>query len=128
FDTLGAQLVRAELLKYTAPGSKDEPMVLLVDSKDEVYVAQTGIIGAPAGQNYPTHLTPFKLVSSDTAPDGSTKVIFEAQSDGVKVVKTYTLHNDRYDIAVQHDVHNLSSAPISPSLYLQLARDGNDPS
>src|SRR5690554_2106334 len=32
FDTQGAQLVKAELLKYTAPGSKDEPMVLLDNS------------------------------------------------------------------------------------------------
>src|SRR5690606_22968652 len=32
FDTQGAQLVKASLLKYLAPGSKDEPMVLLDNS------------------------------------------------------------------------------------------------
>lgn len=129
FDTQGAQLVKAELLKYTAPGSKDEPMVLLDNSAHSVYLAQTGIVGAPAGQSYPTHLTPFKLVSSDKVMTGDTlKVVFEAESDGVKVVKTYTLHKGRYDIDVQHDVYNMGSTPITPSLYLQLARDGNDPS
>jgi YidC/Oxa1 family membrane protein insertase len=129
FDTQGAQLIKAELLKYTAPGSKDEPMVLLDNSADSVYLAQTGIVGAPAGQSYPTHLTPFRLVSTDTVLSGDTlNVVFEAESDGVKVVKTYTLHKGRYDIGVQHDVYNVGTAPITPSLYLQLARDGNDPS
>src|SRR3546814_5200815 len=56
------------------------------------------------------------------------KIVFEAQSDGVKVVKTYTLHKGRYDIGVQHDVYNVGSAAVTPSLYLQLTRDGNDPS
>src|SRR5690606_3832969 len=129
FDTQGAQLIKAELLKYTAPGSKDEPMVLLDNSADSVYLAQTGIVGAPAGQSYPTHLTPFRLVSTDTVLSGDTlNVVFEAESDGVKVVKTYTLHKGRYDIGVQHDVYNVGTAPVTPSLYLQLARDGNDPS
>ncbi|MFW7340715.1 membrane protein insertase YidC [Pollutimonas sp. H1-120] len=129
FDTQGAQLVKAELVKYTAPGSKDEPMVLLDNSAHSVYLAQTGIVGAPSGQSYPTHLTPFRLVSTDTVLNGETlKVVFEAESDGVKVVKTYTLHKGRYDIGVQHDVYNVGTAPITPSLYLQLARDGNDPS
>jgi YidC/Oxa1 family membrane protein insertase len=128
FDTLGAQLVGAELLKYHAPGSTDQPMVLLDNTKNYTYVAQTGIVGAPAGQNYPTHLTPFELVSSDTTLKGDTlNVVFQAQADGVVVTKTYTLHKGSYVINVSHTVQNTSNAPINPSLYLQLVRDGNDP-
>ncbi|NYT84598.1 membrane protein insertase YidC [Pollutimonas harenae] len=129
FDTMGAQLVKAELVKYTAPGSKDQPMILLDNSSTSTYLAQTGVIGAPSGQSYPTHLTPFKLVSSETNLTGDTlDVVFEAQADSVKVVKTYTLHKSRYDIDVKHDIYNLGTEPITPSLYLQLVRDGNDPS
>jgi len=128
FDTLGAQLVRAELLKYSAPHEPGTPMVLLEDSAASTYVAQTGVIGAPAGESYPTHLTPFKLVSSGKAPGSNElKVVFEAESAGVKVVKTYTLNEDEYAIRVQHDIYNLGTSPVSPSVYLQLARDGNDP-
>src|SRR5690606_18996139 len=54
-------------------------------------------------------------------------VVFEAEADGARVVKTYTLHRGRYDIDVRHDVYNTTDAPISPSVYLQLTRDGNDP-
>jgi YidC/Oxa1 family membrane protein insertase len=128
FDTIGAQLVRAELLKYSAPDQPGTPMVLLDNSPTSTYVAQTGVIGAPAGESFPTHLTPFKLVSSGKAPGSNDiKVVFEAESAGVKVVKTYTLAEDEYAIRVQHDIYNLGSSPVSPSVYLQLARDGNDP-
>ncbi len=128
FDTLGAQLVKAELLKYKSDENPDQPMVLLDDSSNSTYLVQTGVVGAPQGQNYPTHLTPFRLVSSEKVLTGDTlKVVFEAQADGVKVVKSYTFHQGRYDIDVQHDIYNESSAPITPSLYLQLTRDGNDP-
>lgn len=126
FDTRGAQLVRAELLKYKALDGSDGPMLLLDNQPDRIYLAQTGVVGAPQGQSYPTHLTPYTLVSSDVQGD-TTKVVFEATADDVKVIKTYTLHKDSYDILVQHDIYNLGTAPIDPSIYLQLTRDGNDP-
>lgn len=126
FDTQGAQLVRAELLKYKALDGSDGPMLLLDNQPDRIYLVQTGVVGAPQGQSYPTHLTPFTLVSSDAQGD-TTKVVFEATADDVKVIKTYTLHKDSYDILVQHDIYNLGTTPIDPSLYLQLTRDGNDP-
>lgn len=128
FDTQGAQLVKAELLKYTAPGDESQRMVLLDNSANSIYVAQTGVIGAPEGASFPTHLTPFTLVSTqDTLTGEALEVKFEAQTDGVKVVKTYTLHKSRYDIAVKHDIQNIGAQPVNPSVYLQLARDGNDP-
>lgn len=129
FDTRGAQLVRAELLNYLAPGSKDKPMVLLNNTAGSTYVAQTGVVGAPAGSNYPTHLTPFQLVSNETTLTGDTlNVVFKAESGGVTVTKTYTLTKGSYVIGVRHDIQNNTSAAVNPSLYLQLVRDGNDPS
>ncbi|MDX3896146.1 membrane protein insertase YidC [Pusillimonas sp.] len=128
FDTRGAQLVRAELLKFGDEKNASEPMVLLDNEASSTYLAQTGIVGAPQGQGFPTHLTPFRLTSTEKSMTGdSLDVVFEAESGGVKVVKTYTLHRGRYDIQVKHEVQNLGDAPISPSVYLQLTRDGNDP-
>lgn len=128
FDTQGAQLVKAELLKFGAEEDPSKPMVLLNNEPASTYLAQTGIVGAPQGQSFPTHLTPFRMTSSERSLSGDTlDVVFEAESDGVKVVKTYTLNRGRYDIQVRHDVYNANSTPISPSVYLQLTRDGNDP-
>ncbi|PJM89960.1 membrane protein insertase YidC [Achromobacter ruhlandii] len=128
FDTLGAQLVRAELLKYPATGQPDKPTVLLDRTAGLNYVAQTGVVGAANGQNFPTHQTPFRVVSTDRQLTGDNLVVaFEAESGGVKVTKTFTLHRGRYDIDVRHDLANVGAAPVTPALYLQLERDGNDP-
>ncbi|MCY1218957.1 Membrane protein insertase YidC [compost metagenome] len=128
FDTMGAQLVRAELLKYPATGQPDKPTVLLDRSAGLNYVVQTGVVGAPNGQSFPTHQTPFRFVSSDRQMTGdSLAVAFESESGGMKVTKTFTLHRGRYDIDVRHDLANVGSAPVTPALYLQLERDGNDP-
>ncbi|OZI69846.1 membrane protein insertase YidC [Bordetella genomosp. 2] len=128
FDTTGAQLVRAELLKYPTAGQPNKPTVLLDRSPELTYVVQSGLVGAPNGQSFPTHQTPFRLVSSERELTGDAlKVAFEAESGGLKVTKTYTLHRGRYDIDVQHALTNTAGEPLSPSLYLQLERDGNDP-
>jgi YidC/Oxa1 family membrane protein insertase len=128
FDTMGAQLVRAELLKYPATGQADKPTVLLDRSAGLNYVVQTGVVGAPNGQTFPTHQTPFRFVSSDRQMTGdSLAVAFEGESGGMKVTKTFTLHRGRYDIDVRHDLANVGAAPVTPALYLQLERDGNDP-
>ncbi|MDH0093807.1 membrane protein insertase YidC [Achromobacter mucicolens] len=128
FDTLGAQLVRAELLKYPATGQPDKPTVLLDRSAGLNYVVQTGVVGAPSGQSFPTHQTPFRLVSQERELTGDNLVVtFEGESGGVKVTKTFTLHRGRYDIDVRHDLANVGTAPVTPSLYLQIERDGNDP-
>ncbi|MGN6659500.1 MAG: membrane protein insertase YidC, partial [Achromobacter mucicolens] len=128
FDTMGAQLVRAELLKYPATGQPDKPTVLLDRSTGLNYVVQTGVVGAPSGQSFPTHQTPFRLVSQERELTGDNLVVtFEGESGGVKVTKTFTLHRGRYDIDVRHDLANVGAAPVAPSLYLQIERDGNDP-
>jgi len=128
FDTMGAQLVRAELLKYPATGQPDKPTVLLDRAAGLNYVVQTGVVGAPNGQSFPTHQTPFRIVSSERQLTGDNLVVaFEGESGGVKVTKTFTLHRGRYDVDVRHDLANVSAAPVSPALYLQLERDGNDP-
>lgn len=61
--------------------------------------------------------------------EGDTKELiikFESpEAGGVKLVKTYTLKRDGYDIAVKHEVVNTSTAPVAPQLYLQILRMAN---
>lgn len=147
FNSLGAQLVRAELLQYKnqdlttgilpwaksligiePPQYEGEAMYLLDNQPGNMYVAQTGLVGAPQGQSYPTHLTPFALVGDGPVVKGdTTEISFVAESDQVRVTKTYVLSQGSYDIRVRNDIENLSDQPIDPSLYLQLTRDGHEP-
>ncbi|WP_066271131.1 membrane protein insertase YidC [Hydrogenophaga palleronii] len=131
FNSEGGSLIGAQLLKHAeATGqSKDkteQPFTLLTQGQSEhIYVAQTGLIGG----NFPTHKTPMTLVGNPTAlADGQDElqVRFEsAEVGGVKLVKTYTLRRGHYEIAVQHEVQNVSGQTVNPQLYLQLVRDGS---
>src|SRR5690606_18037621 len=119
FDTQGAQLVRAVLPDYAVSNKDDSRFVLLDRRAGYNYVAQTGVVGAPAGQNYPKHLTPFRFIG-EQKEGGRTTVSFEATADNVRIVKSFILEDGSYAIAVRHEIHNLGDSAIQPLVYLQL--------
>ncbi|MCX8004917.1 MAG: membrane protein insertase YidC, partial [Burkholderiaceae bacterium] len=145
FDPNGAALVHAELKQqkvapdWTASGllglitgrkqDRDANVVLLEWSKHRVYLARTGLTG-PGGARFPNHLTPFTPLPGATqlAPGADRlEVRFAAEAGGVRLTKTYVLKRGRYDIEVRHAIENLGTEPVTPSVYLQLVRDGNKP-
>ena len=130
FDSEGGSLIRTEFVKYKDMQDKNKSFVLLDDSKDRVYVAQTGLIGGSAGTVFPTHKTPMKVTGARDLKDGENELEISFESPdvgGAKLVKTYTLRRGAYDLAVRHSVTNLGAAPLAPQLYFQLVRDGNKP-
>lgn len=128
FDLIGAQIIQAELLKFPSMADKTKPTLLLEQTPAHTYVVQTGLTGSPAGKSYPTHLSVFTPITTDTVMTGDTlPVSFVAESDGVRLTKTFTLHRGTYAIDVEHKVENLSSESINPSVYLQISRDSGDP-
>lgn len=124
FDTEGGSVVRTEFPKL-AGDKPDIPFVLLQQSPERVYVAQSGLIGG----DFPNHKTPMTVAPGErTLADGTNELTVRFESPvqgGVKLVKTYTLKRGGYDIAVKHEVQNTTGAAITPQLYLQLVRDGN---
>jgi YidC/Oxa1 family membrane protein insertase len=145
-DPNGAVLTRLEMLKqnvapdWTQTGvlslftgkkqDKDQNVVLLDVNPNRVYLAQTGLIGAPQGASFPNHRTPYRFAGGATtlaSGKDALEVQFVAESGAVKLTKTYAFKRGRYDIEVRHEIQNLGPEPIAPSLYLQLMRDGNKP-
>ncbi len=130
FDTQGGALVRTEFLQYLDSNDKTRNFVLLDDTKDRYYQAQTGLIGGAAPDSFPTHKSVMAVSGDKSLKDGQDelKIIFTSQdTGGVKLVKTYTLRRGAYDIAVKHEVINTGATALNPQLYLQLVRDGNKP-
>ncbi len=132
FDTEGGTLVKAELLGQIDMADKSKNFVLLDETANRVYTAQTGLIGAAAGTTpFPTHKTLMTVLPGErTLKDGSNELVvaFESPDEGgIKVVKTWTLRRGAYDIAVKHEITNNGSTTQSPQLYMQLVRDGNKP-
>ena len=128
FDTLGAQLVRAELLKYHDAEDKTKPTILL-ESGEKTYTVQSGLIGpANLQKSYPKQDTVFTLVSDQKTLSGDTlDVIFKAESDGLEVTRTYTLTKGSYAITVKDNIVNKSTQTQTPSQYLQITRDHHEP-
>ena len=130
FDTQGGALVRTEFLLYLDSNDKTRNFVLLDDTKDRYYQAQTGLIGGVAPDSFPTHKSVMAVSGDKALKDGQDelKLVFTSQdTGGLKLVKTYTLRRGAYDIAVKHEVINTGATALNPQLYLQLVRDGNKP-
>ncbi|HEX5806827.1 MAG TPA: membrane protein insertase YidC [Macromonas sp.] len=131
FDSEGGSLVGADVLKHAAvtgltKDSPFEPLTLLTQTPARTYVAQSGLVGGAL----PTHKTPMRLVSSErelAEGQDALSVRFESVPvNGVVLVKTYTFKRGAYDAEVRHEVVNQGTEAVTPQLYLQLVRDGDE--
>jgi YidC/Oxa1 family membrane protein insertase len=131
FSSQGGTLIQLELLGYRDHADPGRNVLLLDQSAKRLYVAQTGLISSQAGASLPNHLTPMSLVPGErTLAPGAQELTlrFEAMgADGVTLAKTYTFRRGDYTIGVRHELGNTGANPVTPQLYLQLARDGNPP-
>ncbi|MEO8249215.1 MAG: membrane protein insertase YidC, partial [Burkholderiales bacterium] len=131
FDAEGGSLVGAVLLAYPDSVHKDQRFKLLDESRERVYLAQTGLISSGGGAALPTHKTMMKVLPGPRTlepGEGSLTVRFESpEIGGVKLIKSFTVKRGSYAIDVRHEVVNTGAAPVAPQLYLQLVRDGNKP-
>ncbi len=130
-DSNGGDPVKVELLQEADHQNPGQNVVVFERSDKRVYLAQAGLIAAPGGAPLPTHLTGMQWVPGERElkPGADElKVRFESpEVGGAKLAKTYTFHRNSYVVDVKLEVVNVSAAPITPQLYLQLVRDGNPP-
>ncbi|HYC43658.1 MAG TPA: membrane protein insertase YidC [Noviherbaspirillum sp.] len=124
-DTVGGELKRLELLKHKDTVDQSKNMVLFDAGTKHTYLAQTGLIGG----NFPNHKSGFVAKPGPRALDGKDELqlVLESEQGGVKLVKTFTFRKGDYVIGLKHDIVNNSGAPVTPSVYMQLLRDGNKP-
>jgi YidC/Oxa1 family membrane protein insertase len=132
-DTAGGVITRLELLNF-AQRQKDDKAprlneVLFENSAGKQYLAQTGLVGQSAAGELPNHKTIFTAKPGARALDGGTivDVVLEAEQGGVKLTKTFSFKKGDYVVGVRHDVVNTGAAAVTPSVYLQLLKDGNPP-
>ncbi len=121
--------MRSELLKHVDTDDKSKNVGLFEQSKDRIYLAQTGLIPLAGGENFPTHKNIMVVAPGERVlRDGVNQLVIKLESPeqgGVKLIKTYTFKRGSYAIDVSHEVVNMGVSPLSTQLYLQLVRDGN---
>lgn len=122
-STMGGEITRAELLKHKDSADDSKPVVLFESGAGRTYVGQSGLIGG----KFPNHRTLFAARDGARAlGTGDTlTLVLDAEQDGVKLTKTFTFRRGQYEIGLRHEVANGGGAPISPSVYVQLVRDGS---
>jgi YidC/Oxa1 family membrane protein insertase len=131
FDTRGGDLVQLELLNYNDAIDPKQRVLLFDQSPQRVYLAQTGLVTTQPGVNLPNHFTVMRALPGErrlASGQDTLTISFESpEIGGTQLVKTFTFKRGEYPVQVTHTVKNNGPAPVSPQLYLQLARDGNPP-
>ncbi len=128
-DPVGGVIKRLEMLQYRDHFDKTKNQVLFSVNGPNVYLGQTGLIGTTASGVLPNHTTAFTVRPGvrTLGANGQVQVVMDAEQGGVRLTKTLTFRKGDYLIGVRHDVTNISTAPVQPSLYLQLQHDGTKP-
>ena len=131
FDSVGASLVRLELLGQADQNDRSKNVVLFDRSAERLYLAESGLVPPAGGAGLPNHHTTMALLPGErqlASGANELKLAFESpEVGGIKLRKTFTFKRGDHVIGVQHEVVNNSGAATSPRLYLQLVRDGNAP-
>lgn len=128
-DPVGGVIKRLEMLQYRDHFDKTKNQVLFSVNGPNVYLGQTGLIGTTAAGVLPNHTTAFTVRPGvrTLGANGQVQVVMDAEQGGVRLTKTLTFRKGDYLIGVRHDVTNIGTAPVQPSLYLQLQHDGTKP-
>lgn len=124
-DTVGGDIVRADLLEHATELDAEERFTLLQNDATNVYIAQSGLIGAngpDANANgrpqYSTTATSFTM-SDDTL----SIPLSYTDANGVQFTKVFTLTRGSYDVEVSYQVNNQSANAISVQMYGQLKQN-----
>lgn len=129
-DTLGGNVVKADLLKYPEAINQPEPVKLFSDDPNSYYVAQSGIISAqgPDGftsqAQYNVEQTNYSLQSKN-----NNLVVKLSWNDGKGLVinKVFTFIKGKYSIDVDYEIINNSNQPFTGQYYSQITRKNVEP-
>jgi len=124
-DTLGGNIVQANLLSYPQKLHDPAPYQLLSNDPATFYIAQSGLLSGkgpdtPQGQAvYTSSQTNYSL------PAGQNELVVNLKwqsPNGVVVQKQYTFKRDSYQVGMQYQINNRSNTDWSGRLYTQLQR------
>jgi YidC/Oxa1 family membrane protein insertase len=131
-DTKGGNVLKASLPKYSQKvDNPDAPVQMFSDSPDNLYIAQSGLMGTNGpdtskGQvTYHTDKTQYEL------PAGQETLSVDLKwhdAEGLAVTKRFVLKRGQYDLNVEYLIDNKSDEDWHGSLYAQIQRlkTGND--
>ncbi|MBF4335046.1 membrane protein insertase YidC [Vibrio anguillarum] len=125
-DTVGGDVVKAELNKYDAELNSEDPFVLLKNIPGHQFIAQSGLVG-PQGIDLSSNNRPNYTVSVDTfaLADGQDelRIPMTYQANGLEYTKTFILKRGSYALDVEFDVVNQSGNNATLGMYAHLRQN-----
>jgi YidC/Oxa1 family membrane protein insertase len=127
-DTAGGDLRHLEMLRHKHVHDYTRNFVLLQDSGEHTYVAQSGLIG----EGLPNHRSRYRsqVTGPVTLAEGQDTVTIRLEAldtKGATVAKIYTFRRGSYLIEVSYEVRNTGTEPLGGFGYFQLVRDRRPP-
>lgn len=127
-DRVSGDLVRAQLLDYDRTLDSNEPLTLLNNTQNRLYVLESGLIGrdGPDSRNngsapvYQSEATRYEL--AEGANQLQVDLTFTTEN-GVKITKRYQFERDSYEINVRYLVDNQSAEPWQGNFTGKIVRD-----
>ena len=128
-DLKGGDVVRVLLPKFPVEIDRpDVPFVLLDQSVQRTYIAQSGLIGADGTDSNGQR----PLFSADRTDyqinQGEIEVVLRADVAGNPVEKIFRFRADDYLVDVEYRVRNNKSSDFVAGMFAQLKRDNRPPS
>ena len=126
-DTKGADLRQVDLRDYPVDVNRpDVPIRLLADAGDDLFVAQSGLVGTN-GSTAPNHHSHYTTTQTSVQlADGEDTLtipfIWHSDDNAVEVIKRYHFRRGSYLIEVSHDVRNSGYDTWSGHVYHQFLR------
>ncbi|MFB1075022.1 membrane protein insertase YidC [Vibrio diabolicus] len=125
-DTVGGDVVHANLNEYSAELDSSDSFVLLKDARGHQFIAQSGLVG-PQGIDLSSTNRPHYNVSADsfTMADGQDelRVPMTFTANGIEYTKTYIFKRGSYALNVEYDVVNNSGNNATFGMYAHLRQN-----
>jgi len=129
-DPVGGNIIKVELLQYPEAIHSNNPYVLLNDSADNRYIAQSGLLSATGpdtskGQAvYTSEQNTYELANGQN--ELQVKLHWQ-NPHGVTFTKIFTFQRNSYEIGVDYLINNASKQAWNGNLYMQIMRKNNPP-
>ncbi|HHX8441712.1 TPA: membrane protein insertase YidC [Vibrio diabolicus] len=125
-DTVGGDVVHANLNEYSAELDSSDSFVLLKDAQGHQFIAQSGLVG-PQGIDLSSTNRPHYNVSADsfTMANGQDelRVPMTFTANGIEYTKTYIFKRGSYALNVEYDVVNNSGNNATFGMYAHLRQN-----
>jgi len=123
-NPVGGDIVYSALLSHKSDQKAEDPFVLLEQTNDIYYIAQSGLIGRD-GIDSSTHgRAHFHSASRDyqlaATQDTLTVPLTYVAANGVTYTKEFIFHRGKHNIDVDYKINNTSNAPLQVQMYGQI--------